>query len=77
MILTAGKYFQHEILVIAETTVKQVNKKERFDYMKNFSWNYFSLSGKVESYLLYKDLTNAVTEDGEVQDESVERNQDL
>ena len=24
--------------------------------MKNFSWQYFSLSGKVESYLLYKDL---------------------
>jgi hypothetical protein len=24
--------------------------------MKNFSWNYFSMSGKVESYLLYKDL---------------------
>ncbi|WP_083248250.1 YqzL family protein [Desulfuribacillus stibiiarsenatis] len=30
--------------------------------MKNFSWNYFSLSGQVESYLLYKGLegTNGV-----------------
>jgi len=27
--------------------------------MKNFSWNYFSMSGKVESYLLYRDLYNS------------------
>lgn len=33
--------------------------------MKNFSWQYFSLSGKVESYLLYKDLDMVNTSSAE------------
>jgi len=36
--------------------IRKLSDKKGLIIMKNFSWQYFSLSGKVESYLLYKDL---------------------
>lgn len=43
--------------------------------MKNFSWNYFSQSGKVESYLLYKDLDKIAGSMEEAhQEQNVEQN---
>ena len=48
-----------------EYLLRLIIYKEGLINMKNFSWNYFSLSGKVESYLLYKDLTISDVSQGE------------
>jgi hypothetical protein len=38
---------------------------ERMDTMKEFSWVYFSKTGSIDAYLLYKDYEN-FQEDGQM-----------
>jgi hypothetical protein len=38
--------------------------------MRNFSWQYFSMTGDVDAYLLYKEITVRGIEDQEEQEDS-------
>jgi hypothetical protein len=39
-------------------------------HMRNFSWHYFSMTGDVDAYLLYKEITNPRTDEPEQQEDS-------
>lgn len=40
--------------------------------MKDFSWQYFSLTGDVDAYLLYKEINNDSDSDGTEEDLNTE-----
>lgn len=41
--------------------------------MRDFSWNYFSITGDVHAYLLYKRINSNMDEDGNREDVILER----
>jgi hypothetical protein len=40
--------------------------------MRDFTWNYFSITGDVDAYLLYKEMNSEKFEEEDLDDDSLE-----
>lgn len=45
--------------------------------MRDFSWNMFCATGDVDAYLLYKEISNGISDNLDLDEEEVSVNEDM